>query len=1786
MATTEVGIRLTAKDQTQGAFSSVGKSISSLQGSAAGLGASLAGLGAGISAAGFLAFTKAAIDSIDALNDLKDATGASIENISALENIARRTGTSFDTVGSALVKLNQTLANAKPDSDAARALEKIGLSVKNLKDLDPAEAFRQIAVGLSGFADDGNKARISQELFGKSLKEVAPLLNDVAAAGALVGTVTAQQAQEAENLNKQLFSLQANALDASRTIASEFLPTLNAIGKEFLDASGSSGSLATALGGGLKTALETIAIMAANVAFVFSGVGREIGSTLAQIAALGRLDFKGFSAIAYAVREDGERARKELDDLERRILGSGQKFNASDESAAEARRLARDTTQKKSIGDMGTSSAAAKSALTAQNREIKEQAQLLAKLSGVNGDYIEQLNRLQAVRKSQNLSDARYAELVTELIGQQPMVKELYATQEDAAKAATRAQEDQNKALDKWSDLRTKESSDLDEQITKKKAEVDAIGQTTEAVAALTAAKYDEAAATKEAYSAALLNASAYAGEFKDAYLQAAQDAKDQAEKLRRIARLETDGATKKSALEAVEEWKKAAEKINDSITDALMRGFESGKGFAENLRDTVVNMFKTMVLRPVISAIVNPVAGALTGALGLSGAANAATSGLTSLGLAGTLNSIYTTITGGFTAAATYVADMGVSLGGSLIDLGLDKIGTKLMEWSTNPGAIGGLATAGGALAGYGIGTAIGGDYSAFGSGNGNVATLGGTAIGALFGGPVGAAIGGAIGGLVNRAFGQGAKESIGSGITGSFSGSSFSGQNFTDWRREGGWFSSGSSGTDYSDIGAAQASALGTTFAAVTGQISEFAKTLGLSADTVLGFTKSIRLSLTGDAAANQAAITAMFKGIADEAASTVLDSKYIRQSETAASTLQRLSVSIVTVNAWLSILQQRLLQVSLAGGNAASELADAFGGLENLSAASKTFYELFYSNAERLAGSQKALTEALASVNLALPESKEAFRALADTLDLSTASGRAAYVTLLKIAPEFAATADLVSKAAKATSDALIKAFTGNGVVQSLDATALSLAGVQAGVDSFVGNVLQIRSVMLDTSSPIISFNGYVKTLSDGMTGAQASAITLNDQIEALSGASNQAVIDFAGLGSALLGVNYTPVFAAVQGINTALSGIDTTPVGTAIDVVNSGLTSIDSSGFDAAIAGVGQTLSGVSASGVLNAVQGINSALTGINATPVASAIADVNAGLSGVDASGFDAAITSVGQTLSGVSTSGVTAAVEGINSALTGISTAPVANAIAEVNTALSGVSTEVFTTTIVSVFEGLASRISSVIGSITAERVAVREAALQIIDPTVLSKAQINAGIAGIDTTLPSNAALSAANAAVVTATQAKDARQSYLSAIAAPSTGAVDSSRAALNAANAGVAATRQTVEEYLNWYGGSIHAATSAAMSGAFYGYPDNSGERNGQDAVRAWRSAEAKVTPAQNALTTAQQQYDAMYAHYQMQVASAQDALNWANSGQAAAQEAAKKAALDYAAALQDFAIDASKSVGKLTRLREETVRYYEAQKQLADLMATSAAGLRATVDTYNYNQKSPEQQVAELQAKYATAYTTALSVQGDGSALAGQGDKLNALLGPLIDKLTETGKSNLIGSYLSQAQSIADLLEATAPKDYQQDSLAMLGSIDATLAALDASSQSAERLITNAVNAGSEKTAAGLRAVIAALTGQAVPAFALGGSHTGGLRIVGENGPELEATGPSRIFNAAQTRSMLSGGDDKVVAELRALRADNDDMRAELRAIAVASNKTAKILERVTPDGNSLQTVAA
>lgn len=81
-----------------------------------------------------------------------------------------------------------------------------------------------------------------------------------------------------------------------------------------------------------------------------------------------------------------------------------------------------------------------------------------------------------------------------------------------------------------------------------------------------------------------------------------------------------------------------------------------------------------------------------------------------------------------------------------------------------------------------------------------------------------------------------------------------------------------------------------------------------------------------------------------------------------------------------------------------------------------------------------------------------------------------------------------------------------------------------------------------------------------------------------------------------------------------------------------------------------------------------------------------------------------------------------------------------------------------------------------------------------------------------------------------------------------------------------------------------------------------------------------------------------------------------------------------------------------------------------------------------------------------------------------------------------------------------------------------------------------------------------------------LKGLGIPGFASGGLFGGGLRIVGEKGPELEVTGPSRIYNASQTAAMLGGAGS--TEELRALRSEVAGLRSALGAIAKYTESTA------------------
>jgi len=174
--------------------------------------------------------------------------------------------------------------------------------------------------------------------------------------------------------------------------------------------------------------------------------------------------------------------------------------------------------------------------------------------------------------------------------------------------------------------------------------------------------------------------------------------------------------AQMKAAQAAAAEWQKASDKIEDMLTDALMRGFESGKGFAENLGDSIVNMFKTWVAREIAKAITSAIMAALAstrwgsaiGSLfGLGGAGGG-------MGNLSTLSSV---------GGALYQFGTGASVGTSSAGLGYAN-----MVGAFGGDSLGALYTANGGWAGVGVsgGAAGGGAGGAAAGGSGWMAAAG----------------------------------------------------------------------------------------------------------------------------------------------------------------------------------------------------------------------------------------------------------------------------------------------------------------------------------------------------------------------------------------------------------------------------------------------------------------------------------------------------------------------------------------------------------------------------------------------------------------------------------------------------------------------------------------------------------------------------------------------------------------------------------------------------------------------------------------------------------------------------------------------------------------------------------------------------------------------------------------------------------------------------------------------------------------------------------------------------
>lgn len=488
----------------------------------------------------------------------------------------------------------------------------------------------------------------------------------------------------------------------------------------------------------------------------------------------------------------------------------------------------------------------------------------------------------------------------------------------------------------------------------------------------------------------------------EEAYLAVQKEIDARKELIGLIGSKEARKASEDAAKDAAAEWKRTAESIERSLTDALLRGFESGKGFARNLRDTLVNMFKTLVLRPIISAVVNPIAGAITGALGFSGAAQAAgASGgasnvLSGLGLLGRIG-------GGFGA--------GVSAGFS--------------------GLIGEAGLFGALDAG---GIAIGA---------GNILGGLGTIVGAL--GPIALGVG-ALYSIIKKLDDSGTYHTGGAAQYSSATGLR-SGQSGGDYRIG---FGRVEEGKDTISAVGNIAKGIGSALDAIAvsfGKKAGFEVATAFADDTSKdGAWGALRISKDGRDLLNweqnrqskwaprefgdgEAGYKQYLAAVAKDTRQVLLDMDLPSWAD---KMLEALG-DTADMNALTGVIEQiAKMQSAFVGlgevigtfanmtDEAFAAIVEASGGLESLVANTNSFYSNFYSPSEQRDAIKRKLEKEFASLGLSMPDinsenARAQFRALAEAQDLSTEAGRKAYAELMRLSGAFASVTTNASDAA---------------------------------------------------------------------------------------------------------------------------------------------------------------------------------------------------------------------------------------------------------------------------------------------------------------------------------------------------------------------------------------------------------------------------------------------------------------------------------------------------------------------------------------------------------------------------------------------------------------------------------------------------------------------------------------------------------------------------------------------------------------------------------------------------
>jgi hypothetical protein len=1075
-----------------------------------------------ISVAGFTigAFTemiRGAVDAADSINDLKKSTGIAVADLAGLKLAAEQSGGDLEGIAASINKLSVAMGK-----DAER-FARLGVTAK-----DPIEAFKQLADVFSAIDDPQTRAALGAEALGKTWASSAPLLmegskniGEMVEKGKALSHTTQEMADRADEFNDKLAELQTAATGAKMKLAGEMLPAMTDITKAVTNAYEESGKLQAlwvAMGALGKFAFtdefSSAEVKLKNLRGELEHVQRDLAlaKDAPAVGFVGRWLF-GDSEEKLEQRLAGLRAQ--ISGIEKEMTAppkaEGGEQAAKDAKAAkakaaeflklneEARKAAEAEARKEQETYAGlTAAVKAKIAATAQ-----EAAGLgkLTEAQKLQVDLDEQLRAGKLKLTPQN--KAAYEQLIGQLAVNEQVVasqKRAVAGAEAMAKISKELDDDRAKSLE----TAVKEAEQNEELartfgLSKAAIEAQEVARLEEQLAqrASTGMTLDEIEALERLIAVKKRSAAA-------------------------LGDVEAKEAYKKSADDLVAEYKRASEQIGQSLTDDIMRG---GKSAAEYLQD----LFRTMVLRPVLSPIGNAVGNAWS-SMFMPSTAQASTGAPGSTNLIGAAQSASSLYSMGKTMYSGFSAGLSSSMGSIVSSFGGmfgSQAATAYGVGMSTPGAAAVMAELSGGAAGATAGTATAASGAAGASAGAYAIPIAGwIAAGMALSHSLYSqgwdARNGTLEDPLKLSGGSMAFDSILRGIGLSNSAANiFSGQStyarllgrknpevesqflqgtvnsagldahlLSNIVEKGGLFRSDKRYPQTSDLSVAQDAGFDATIQAMLIAVKGFGSALGAQVDQIDGYTKAINLQLTNDDAKNQELITKLFGDIGDELSTKLVPdlAKFSQTGETASATLQRLAGDFQATDQMAQLLGTSAR--ALFGGKgmesaaAREQLIALAGGVQVLGQQAAFYAQNFLTDAQRLAPVEEALGAAMADLGLSSITTRVQFKDHIDQLVASgkilTEAGAKEFAGMMKLEEAFA----LVHPQIDATTDALEKQAAAQQ--QMKDAASGLLGGVDDAfsvLQKVVGREKAALQQRIDAETEIV---GKLTSLSDSLHG----------------------------------------------------------------------------------------------------------------------------------------------------------------------------------------------------------------------------------------------------------------------------------------------------------------------------------------------------------------------------------------------------------------------------------------------------------------------------------------------------------------------------------------------------------------------------------------------------------------------------------------------------------------------------------------------------------------------------